>query len=400
MAHPPKIVIASDSFKGSLSSLEVADAVCFGIKTVCPDAEVVKVNVADGGEGTMGALVATLGGERAGVTVTDPLGRSIEAEYGLLGEGTAIVEMASASGLTLLAKEERNPLLTSTYGTGELIVDALKRGCRKIYVGIGGSATNDGGMGMLAALGYRFYDEEGQQLQPCGAAMSHVARIDATKAIQELRDAEFVVACDVDNPFCGLNGAAYVFAPQKGATPEDVECLDTGLRHFADKVCDFTGVSIADVPGAGAAGGLGGAFLAFLNARLVSGIDMVLDAIRFDEIIACASLVITGEGRIDRQTAMGKTPAGVLRRAKAQGIPVVAIGGSVQMCPEVETLGFETVVGVTPENMPLDQAMNPLVASRNIADAVSKVLFKYFKECVSKFKVYVISTEAQRSGEI
>ncbi len=374
MKHSPKIVVASDSFKGSLNSLEVADAIAVGINAVCPDAEVVKVNVADGGEGTMESLVTGLGGERVSVAVADPLGRSVKTHYGLLEDATAIVEMSSASGLTLLSAEERNPLLTSTFGTGEMIVDALRHGCRKIYVGIGGSATNDGGMGMLAALGYRFYDEEDVLLKPCGAAMSQVARIDAKDLVAELSNVEFVVACDVDNPFCGPNGAAYVYAHQKGASAEDVELLDSGLRHFADKVRDFTGVSIADVPGAGAAGGLGGAFLAFLNARLVPGIDMVLDAIRFDDIISDASLVITGEGRIDRQTAMGKTPAGVLRRAKAQGIPVIAIGGSVQQCPEVEALGFETVVGVTPKNMTLQQAMIPNVAKRNITATIVDVL--------------------------
>ncbi len=374
-----KIVVASDSFKGSLSSLEVAEAVSVGVKSVIPTAEVVKVNVADGGEGTMEALIAGLGGQSVCLEVSNPLGRCVEAEYGVLDDNTAIVEMARASGLVLLSSEERNPMHTSTYGTGELIADALKRGCKKIYVGIGGSATNDGGMGMLAALGYKFYDEVGCLLQPCGATMCRVARIDAVDVMPELSDAEFVVACDVDNPFCGTRGAAYVFAPQKGAKPEDVEALDNGLRHFAEKVYEFTGIAITDVPGAGAAGGLGGAFLAFMNAKLVSGIDMVLDAIRFDEILKGASLVITGEGRIDSQTASGKTPVGVLRRAKAQGVPVVAIGGSVQACPEVDAMGFEQVVDVTPDNMPLEQAMNPIVASRNITVAVKDVMMYYDK---------------------
>ncbi len=374
MKHPPKIVIASDSFKGSLSSLEVAKAVSAGVMAVFPEAEVVKVNVADGGEGTMEALLTALGGVRVRMAATDPLGRSVEAEYGLLDESTAVIEMAAASGLVLLAPEERMPLLTSTCGTGELIADALKRGCRKIYAGIGGSATNDGGMGMLAALGYKFYDETGSLLQPCGTALSRVAKIDASEALPELQNAEFVVACDVDNPLYGPQGAAHVYAPQKGAAPEEVRLLDMGLRHFAAKVHSFTGISIADVPGAGAAGGLGGAFLAFMKAKLASGIDMLLEAVRFDALISGAALVITGEGRIDRQTAMGKTPAGVLRRAKAQGIPVIAIGGSVQQCPETDTLGFKAVIGVTPENMPLDEAMRPAVASKNITAAITEVL--------------------------
>ncbi len=374
----PKIIVASDSFKGSLSSLEVAEAVSAGVKSVFPAAEVVKVNVADGGEGTMEALVAGLGGERVCVKVANPLGGSVEAEYGVLDDNTAIVEMARASGLVLLSSSERKPMLASTYGTGELIADALKRGCKKIYVGIGGSATNDGGMGMLAALGYKFYDETGSLLQPCGAMMCRVARIDAADVMPELSEAGFVVACDVDNPFYGPRGAAYVFAPQKGASQEDVEALDNGLRHFAEKVYELTSIAIADVPGAGAAGGLGGAFLAFMNAKLVSGIDMVLDAIHFDEILNGASLVITGEGRIDSQTARGKTPVGVLRRAKAQGVPVVAIGGNVLECPEVERMGFDVVVGVTPDDMSLEQAMNPTVASRNITATIEDVLKRQY----------------------
>ncbi len=369
-----KIVVACDSFKGSLSSWEVADAVHAGIMEVFPHAEVVNVSVADGGEGTMDALVASLGGRRVRKMVSDPLGRSIEAVYGLLGGGTAIVEMSSASGLSLLTAEERNPLYTSTYGTGELIADVLRHGCKRVYVGIGGSATNDGGMGMLAALGYKFYDESDNLIKPCGAGMSRVARIDATGVMPELFDTEFMVACDVDNPFYGPKGAACVFAPQKGASPDDVDFLDAGMKHFANKVFDFTGVLIAEVPGAGAAGGLGGAFFAFLNAKLVSGIDMVLDTIRFDELVSGASLVITGEGRIDCQTAMGKTPIGVLRRAQAKGIPVVAIGGSVRSCPEVESLGFRTVFGVTPKGMSLEEAMTPFVASRNITTAIIKFL--------------------------
>ncbi len=369
-----KIVVASDSFKGSLTSLQVADAVSCGVKKVFPAAEVVKVNVADGGEGMMEALVAAWGGERVKVEVADPLGRTIEAIYGWLDKQTAIVEMASASGLTRLSTKERNPLRTSTYGTGELIANALRRGCRKIWVGIGGSATNDGGMGMLAALGYRFYDELNVLLEPCGEQIGRVARIDATAAMPEIAEAEFVVACDVDNPFYGLNGAAYVFAPQKGATPEEVRFLDAGMKHFAEKVLEATGVSIGEVPGAGAAGGLGGAFLAFMHAKLVPGIEMVLDAIRFDELITGTDLVITGEGRIDRQTAMGKTPVGVLRRAQAQGIPVMAIGGSVELCPEVEALGFSQMVGVTPGGMALETAMQPAVATENIVHALADAL--------------------------
>ncbi len=368
------IVVASDSFKGSLTSPEVAEAIHRGVKEVSPSARVVKLNVADGGEGTMEALIDALGGKRVKLCVSDPLGRPINTFYGLSDGQTAIMEMASASGLPLLKAEERNPLHTSTYGTGEMIADALRRGCRKIYIGIGGSATNDGGMGMLSALGYRFYDASGRDLSPCGARLEQVERIDASGVMPEMAAAEFVVACDVDNPFYGPRGATRVFAPQKGATPEEVLLLERGMRHYADKVFGATGVSIAHAAGAGAAGGVGGAFLAFLKAKLTPGIEMVLDALRFDEVIANASLVITGEGRMDRQTAMGKTPAGVLKRAKAKGIPVIAIGGSVEHCPELEALGFKQIAGITPAGMPLEVAMQPDVAARNLSATTASIL--------------------------
>ncbi len=372
--HISKIVVASDSFKGSLSSLAVAEAVSKGIQTVYPAVEVVKTMVADGGEGTLDAIVNGCGGQKVSIRVEDPVGRLIESAYGILNEQTAIIELSAASGLPLLTESERNPLYTSTYGTGELIADALRRGCRKIYVGIGGSATNDGGMGLLAALGVKFYDASGRLLKPCGAELGRVARIDTTALLPEAKEAEFIVACDVDNPFYGERGAAYVFAPQKGATREEVVYLDNGLRHYARMVHNVTGIAIDDTPGAGAAGGVGGAFLAFLHARLVPGIEMVLDAIRFDDLIAGASLVITGEGKLDRQTTMGKAPAGVLRRATAQGIPTIAIGGSVENCPELDALGFKMIVGVTPEGMPLTEAMNPAVASTNITTTVIHLL--------------------------
>ncbi len=372
-----KVVIASDSFKGSLTSLQVAEAAGRGVRDVCPDTEVVCVNVADGGEGTVEAVVSALGGEQVDVMVNDSLGRPVKAEYGLLDGGkAAVIEMAQASGLTLLSEDERNPLRTSTYGTGEMIADALRRGCRKIFMGIGGSATNDGGMGMLAALGYRFYGAEGELLDPCGEAIEKVMMVNSENVPSELKEVEFVVACDVDNPFYGPKGAACVFAPQKGADSVMVEELDWGLRHFAAVIHDFTGIDVSCIPGAGAAGGLGGALKAFLGAEMIPGIEMVLDAIKFDEIIENADLVITGEGRIDFQTASGKTPAGVLKRAKKHGIPVIAIGGSVHMCPEVETLGFAVIESITTEGTPLEIAMNPSVAMENIRNTVRKILIQ------------------------
>ena len=327
-----KIIIASDSFKGSLTSAQVASSIAEGLRSVCADLDIVEVSVADGGEGTVEALRDTLGGRIVRCKVHDPLMREMEAAYAILADGcTAVLEMASASGLPLLTSEERNPLKTSTFGTGELIADALDRGCRQFLVGIGGSATNDGGMGVFAALGYRFLDRQGRVLPACGESLLKVADIDVSGVNPRLREAFFNVACDVDTPFCGPDGAAYVFAPQKGASPSDVEFLDKGLANFASVVQRRLGRDVRFVPGAGAAGGLGGGFLAFSNARLKKGIDMVLDAINFDALLEGADAVITGEGRIDSQTFKGKTPYGVMCRARAKDIPVYAIGGCASL---------------------------------------------------------------------
>ena len=374
-----KIVVASDSFKGSLSSLEVADAAAEAITELEPMCEVVKVDVADGGEGTMDALRQTLGGQKIYVEVSDPLGRPISAPYVILDDGkTAVVEMATASGLPLLSPDERNPLKTSTYGTGQLIADALERGCRKFLVGIGGSATNDAGMGMLEALGYKFLDRQGYVLSGCGGALSEVFTIDASSAIPSLSESEFIVACDVDSPLYGPKGAACVFAPQKGADPQMVQSLDKGLMSFAEAISRFNGKDISFIPGAGAAGGLGGGFVAFLNARLERGVEMVLDAIGFDALIHGADMIITGEGKVDFQTLTGKTPFGVAKRARKQGIPVIAIGGCVQINKEeaVEA-GFEDVYQVTPPGMPLQEAMKPDVASENVYQTTLKILSRY-----------------------
>ena len=369
-----KIVVASDSFKGCLSSMQVADAVERAVLQACPACDVIKIDVADGGEGTMDALQHTLGGQKVCIEVSDPLGRPVRASYVILEDGTtAVVEMAVASGLPLLSPEERNPLETSTYGTGQLIADALNKGCRKFLIGIGGSATNDAGMGMLQALGYRFTDAQGNVLCGCGESLEKVASIDASSASPALKESEFIVACDVDAPLYGPKGAAYVFAPQKGADTETVDRLDNGLKHFSEVVAKSKGAieDYAQTPGAGAAGGLGFGLMAFLNARLVSGINMVLDAIGFDSIIKDADLIITGEGRIDSQTLTGKTPYGVLQRAKLQGIPVVAIGGSVQLEPEeTEAAGFASILQTTPPDTRIEDALNPKTASRNIIRAI------------------------------
>ena len=387
-----KIVIASDSFKGSLASIEVAQSIEMGILDVFPSCDVVKVAVADGGEGTMDALCQSLGGKVVRIPVEDPIGRTINASYVILEDGnTAVLEMSSASGLTLLTPAERNPMLTSTYGTGQLIDDAIGRGCRRFLVGIGGSATNDAGMGMLTALGYRFLDAEGNELPGAGASLSKVCGIDCSGVSQAVRDSEFIVACDVDSPLYGPDGAAYVFAPQKGADPDMVKALDDGLRHYADVVASYTGkipmhggpsctgeTSImkdaASMPGAGAAGGLGYAFVAFFGARLQRGVDMVLDAVGFDSIIEGADLVITGEGRIDAQTLTGKTPYGVLQRASRQNIPVIALAGSVALD---DSSGFTAIRQITPPDMQLSEAMLPAVASANLRRTISAFLQQF-----------------------
>ena len=391
-----KIVIASDSFKGSLSSIEVAESVEKGILDVLPSCNVVKVAVADGGEGTKEALCQTLGGKTVEIPVEDPIGRTINASYVILEDGiTAVLEMSAASGLTLLTPSERNPMRTSTYGTGQLIADALGRGCRRFLTGIGGSATNDGGMGMLEALGYRFLDDDGNELSGIGASLSKVCRIDDSRVMQAVRELEFIVACDVDSPLYGPDGAAYVFAPQKGADPEMVRALDDGLRHFAEVTAMYMNSSengssanldkkdgcllfnrnviqdMSSMPGAGAAGGLGYAFVTFLGARLKRGVDMVLDAIGFDKMIEGADLVITGEGRIDAQTLTGKTPYGVLQRASRQNIPVIALAGSVALD---DSAGFAAITRITPPDMRLSEAMLPAVASANLRRTISALL--------------------------
>lgn len=369
-----KIVVASDSFKGSLSSTEVATAAARGIKSVYPDCEAVAVSVADGGEGTVDAVVEALGGEIVATVVSDPLGRPISARYGIVGK-MAIIEMAAASGLPLLRKEECNPLLTSTYGTGEMIMDAVKRGCRDFLVGVGGSATNDAGMGMLQALGFRFYNIDYQEIiDGCGGRLQDVARIDDAGVMDAVCQCRFTVACDVDTPFCGSEGAAYVFAPQKGADMEMVARLDSGMVSFAEVIEKTYGMDVTSMAGAGAAGGMGGGFYAFLNARLKRGVDMVLDAIDFDSIIRGADLVITGEGKIDYQTVKGKTAAGVLARAKAQDIPVVAIAGRVEMCDSLAQMGFAGVYAIWEEEMPLEVAMQSNTAAANVEKTVKKIV--------------------------
>ena len=514
-----KIIIASDSFKGSLTSLEVARAAEEGVKIVkdtkaeegvkmvedakeventektkkdswgyekcddrdsgecedrdnkecddrdsrecddrdnrgcddrdCGECEIRCIEIADGGEGTGATLTRVLGGDVVKSIVSDPLGRKIEATYGVAaisGQKTAIMEMAQASGLTLLKPSERNPLLTSTYGTGEMILDALNRGCKKFLIGIGGSATNDGGTGMLEALGFKFIDSNGRPMTGmCGGKINRIARIvppashpestlqnqgdmtepgivgmgirnqgdmtESRKEIQEgteeiwekLSEAEFIIACDVDTPFCrpnwhkeaegtegaeevrkrdGREGAAEVFGPQKGATPEGVVLLEEGMQNLNDIIKRDYGIDLSSIKGTGAAGGLGGAFHAFLNGRLQSGIGMVLDAIGFEEQIKDADLIITGEGRIDSQTCRGKVISGITSVAAKHGVPVIAIAGIVDMGEkEIEEAGLKAAfpIGPRPQNeSDLEYAMRPEVASKNISETVAKALASLF----------------------
>lgn len=370
-----KIVIASDSFKGSLSSAEVAACGERAVHRLFPDCKVVQLPVADGGEGTAETLTAALGGQSVTAIVHDPLGRLITARYGWIAqEQTALIEMAAASGLPLLPLEERNPWLTSTYGTGELIRNALERGCHKFLIAIGGSATNDGGMGLLQALGFRFLDAEGKELPGCGGSLQQIQQIDSSGVLVDLAQCQFTVACDVTNPFYGPTGAAYVFAPQKGADAEMVEALDQGLRHFAQLIHTTQGIAIDQLAGAGAAGGLGGGLVAFLNARLTPGIEMVLDALRFDTQITGADLIITGEGKLDAQTCMGKTPLGILRRAQQQGIPVVALGGAVEASEALNQCGFLAVFPILPYPTSLAEAMDSSFTQQNIERTIAQVL--------------------------
>lgn len=369
------IVVASDSFKGSLTSREVGENVEIVVRKLFPSCKVDIVSVADGGEGTVEALVDTLGGRLVTKGVSDPLFRPVEAVYAVLQDGvTAVVEMSSASGLPLLSPQERNPMKTTTYGTGELILSAIDAGCRKFLVGIGGSATNDGGLGMLSALGFRFYDKDRKLLEGVGASLIEVAEIDDSSVPMSVLESEFIVACDVDTPFCGKEGAAYVFAPQKGADAQMVVALDEGLVNFAKCIKEKYGCDISGVAGTGAAGGLGGAFLAFLGARLQRGVDMVLDAVDFDSYVKYADLVITGEGRIDYQTVKGKTPFGVMCRARKYGVPVIAIGGAVQLDENVDTTGFKAIFPIVQGPVSLEFAMRKDVAAENVRLTVERLL--------------------------
>jgi glycerate kinase len=354
-----RIVVAPDSYKGSVSALGVAQAMERGIRRVFPDAEVRKIPIADGGEGTVEALIAATNGALRRMEVTGPLGERVAAHWGILGDGeTAVIEMAAASGLPLVPEERRDPRIATTRGTGELMRAALDAGLRKILIGIGGSATNDGGVGMARALGVKFLAGNGQELPDGGAALARLARIDLAGLDPRLKDCRITVACDVDNPLCGPRGASAVFGPQKGATPDLVAELDAALSHFSTIAREATGQAVAELPGAGAAGGLGAGLMFFSPAKLRPGVEIVLDAVNFAGVVEGAGFVLTGEGRTDFQTAFGKAPVGVAKVAKRFNVPVFCLSGGLgDGAGDVLARGIDAVMSICDRPLTLEACM-------------------------------------------
>jgi glycerate kinase len=370
-----KAVIAIDSLKGSLTSLQAGDAIREGILRAYRDASVLVRPLADGGEGTVEALTLGMGGQLQTVRVSGPLGTPADAVYGILNDGvTAVIEMSAAAGITMVSEKERNPLHTTTFGVGEMIADAIRKGCRKFIVGIGGSATNDGGAGMLQALGFGMFDREGNPIAFGARGLEHLAAITEDSVIPELKHCEFRIACDVNNPLCGDNGCSAIFGPQKGATTSMIMQMDRWLNQYAALAKNLHPESDPDYPGSGAAGGLGFAFRTFLHGVLESGISIVLEETRLEDYVKDADIVVTGEGRLDAQTVMGKAPSGVADTAKKYGKPVIAFSGAVTqdavLCNEHGIDAFFPIVrGVST----LDDAMNSENAHRNMADTAEQV---------------------------
>lgn len=354
-----KFLFASDSFKGSLSSQEIARILKESAETIFPGCHCLGVPVADGGEGTADALLRAMNGSCRKISVHGPLMEETTASYGVFQENYGIIEMAAASGLPMVPENKRNPLYTTTYGTGELIRAALDEGCRKIAIAIGGSATNDGGMGAMSALGVKFLDKEGNVLTGFGSELLKVARIDISGMHPAVAETEFTVMCDVTNPLTGPEGATYTFGRQKGGTPEILDYLEEGMKSYAGKLFELTGIDVNRIPGSGAAGGLGAALKVFLHADMKSGIDTVLDLIGFNSLLEGVDLVITGEGRLDWQSAFGKVPSGIGKRCAAKGIPAVAIAGGLgEGAEKIYEFGIESIVTTIQGAMTVEEAMD------------------------------------------
>ena len=367
-----KVVIAIDSFKGSLTSTEAGQAVTIGIQQQFPQCQIKLLPIADGGEGMLAVMLNTVEGEVQYLTAHNPCMENIRTSYCISADGTtAFIEMANISGLPLIRKEQQNPMKTTTYGTGELIRDALEKGCTQFIIGIGGSATNDAGIGMLQALGFEFLDKKYQPLGFGGEILGKIDSINIRKVDPKVKSAHFIVACDVQNPFYGPNGAAAIYARQKGANDAMIEELDRGMQAFAQVIQRETGKDISMIPGSGAAGGMGGGMLAFLNAELRSGADLLLDLSHFESQIEGADLIITGEGRMDRQSLMGKITGKILEAGKRKDIPVIAFAGSIADIEILESAGFKGLFATKPDSMPLEEAMKPDIAIQNIRSALA-----------------------------
>ena len=375
-----KIIVAPDSFKGSLSSIQAANAIEKGIKKAAQNykepVEVIKVPMADGGEGTVEAIVSANGGRIITTQVLDPLGREVDSFFGVLPDNTAVIEMAAASGINLLSEDERNPIKTTTYGTGQLIKKALDYGCKRIIIGIGGSATNDGGVGMAQALGIRFLDKEGNQIGFGGGELYKIEKIDTSLLDPRIFDTSITIASDVKNPLCGPNGASAVYGPQKGATPEMVEILDRNLEHLAAVIKKQLNKDVLNVPGSGAAGGLGAALIAFLEAEFCMGIKIVMELVQLEEKIKNADLIITGEGSTDYQTMFGKVPLGIAKITAKYNKPVVCISGSLgKGYEELYQEGIEALFSIVNRPMSLEEAMSEV---EQLLERIARDVFRIY----------------------